>query len=606
LVALSICIGATTISAAGDFNITLGSNPDWPANGLGPVNFTMTDQYGFQLDGSGAITRFGGTALTPYPDEVTFFGAETSLGLVYDASSGNGGVGESTNTATLSFSSGGSPIAVDALSFIVSDIDASDNNAASDRCDFVTLTGDNGNPTLTYVSTNASTRSVIIGPGSGSGATGAIAANQAQCIYNTGTTGSPNSAGDTNGSILATYPAGTSVATIAYDESIENVYGVTNRNAAARGVGIWAGSAITVDQSISLSKTATSTHYSASGQTITYDFVVTNDGPLPINTGQDIQIQDDQIGTFTCGTISSDIAAGGTVSCSANYTVTLADMSAPNVTNNAIAGVGTPAQSFATRLQSGTATEVVLREIPALTVTKTAGTPTVALGGVTGLTDGGDTIAYSFLVNNTGNVELTNVSITDPGPTFNGSAATGTLSAFSPASATIAAGGSQLFTATYTLSQTDVDNSYGVTNGVANTASASGTAPSSTIVTAPNSSDTTTISGGVDLTISKVASAPGFITGNVQQAPVGTVVTYTYMITNAGNVTIDDVLITDVHNGAGPPPVPANEALTTDNGTMGDSTDAVSNDGIWSTLSPGDIISFTDQYIVTQLDVDNQ
>lgn len=566
----------------------------------------MTDQYGFELDASGVITRFGGTALTPYPNEVTFFGAETSLGLVYDASNGNGSVGESTNTATLSFSSGGSAFAVDALSFVVSDIDAADNNAASDRCDFVTLTGDNGNPTLSYVSATPATRSVIIGPGAGSGSTPTLAANQAQCIYNIGATGSPNSTGDTNGSILATYPAGTSVAIIAYDESIENVYGATSRNAAARGVGIWAASAITVDQSISLSKTATSTHYSASGQTITYNFVVTNDGPLPINTGQNIEIQDDQIGTFTCGTIASPVASGGTVSCSANYTVTVADMSAPNVTNNAVAGVGSVGQTFATRLQSGTVTEVVLREIPALTVTKTAGTPTIALGGVASLTDGGDTISYSFLVNNTGNVELTNVAITDPGPTFNGSAATGTLSAFSPASATIAAGGSQLFTATYTLSQTDVDNSFNITNGVANTASASGTAPSTTIVTAPDSSDTTTISGGVDLTISKVASAPGFVTGNVQEAPVGTVITYTYEITNAGNVTIDDVLVTDIHNGSGPPPVPANEALTTDNGIMGDSIDTVSNDGVWSTLSPGDIISFTDQYIVTQLDVDNQ
>lgn len=87
---------------------------------------------------------------------------------------------------------------------------------------------------------------------------------------------------------------------------------------------------------------------------------------------------------------------------------------------------------------------------------------------------------------------------------------------------------------------------------------------------------------------------------------MGTVITYTYEITNAGNVTIDDVLVAGVHNGSGPPPVPANEALTTDNGTMGDSTDTVSNDGIWSTLSPGDIVSFSDQYTITQLDVDNQ
>ncbi|MEM8541991.1 MAG: hypothetical protein AAGF25_13640, partial [Pseudomonadota bacterium] len=490
------------------------------------------------------------------------------------------------------------------LSFVVSDIDAADNNANSDRCDFVTLTGDNGNPTLSYVSGAPATRSVVIGPATGSGSTGALAANEAQCVYNIGATGSPNSTGDTNGSILVTYPSGTSVATIVYDESIENVYGVNSRNAAARGIGIWAATAITVDQSISLTKSTPTTHYSAAGQTITYTYTITNDGPLPINTGQNIQIQDDQIGTFTCGTIATPIASGGTHSCTADYTVLATDMSEPNVTNIAVAGVGTGAQSFATRLQSDTATEVVLREIPSLTIVKSAGTPTVALGGVTGLTDGGDTIGYSFQVDNTGNVELTNVSITDPGPSFNSLAGTGTLSAFSPASATIAAGSSQIFTATYTLSQADVDNSFGITNGVTNTASAGGTAPSSTIVTSPDSSATNTITGGTALTISKVASAPGFVAGNVQEAPVGTVVTYTYVITNAGNVTIDDVGVVDVHNGSGTPPTPDNEQLTDDNGTVGDSTDSVI-DGNWEVLAPGDEISLTAQYVVTQADVDN-
>lgn len=599
-------LGICATSHAGDFTIDFGTTPNWPSGGLGPVNFTMTDQYGFELDATGLITQIGGTAVAPYPDETTIFGTETSLGVAHDASSGSSGIGEATNTLTMSFFSGGSSFGVDGLSFIISDIDATDNDNTADRCDFVTVTGDNGNPTLTYVSPTPATRSVVIGPATGAGSTGAIAANQAQCVYNIGPTTSPSSAADANGSILATYPANTSVATIAYDESIENVYGVTSRDAAARGTGFFAASNITVNQSISLSKSTTATHYSAAGEIISYDFVITNDGPLPINTGQNIQIQDDRIGTFTCGTIAADIPSGGTHSCSANYTVLASDMTAPDITNNAVAGIGTGAQSFATRLQSNSDSATVLREQPSMTISKTAGTPTVALGGVTGLTDGGDTISYSFQVDNTGNVDLTNVTISDPGPSFDGSAATGTLSAFSPASASIAVGASQIFTATYTLSQTDVDNSFGVTNGVSNTASANGNAPSGASVTAPDDTATTTISGGPVLTISKVASAPGFITGNVQEAPVGTVVTYTYVITNAGNVTLDDILVSDVHGGSGPPPVPANEALTADNGTIGDSTDAVSNNGVWSTLSPGDEISFSDQYIITQLDVDNQ
>ena len=54
----------------------------------------------------------------------------------------------------------------------------------------------------------------------------------------------------------------------------------------------------------------------------------------------------------------------------------------------------------------------------------------------------------------------------------------------------------------------------------------------------------------------------------------------------------------------GPAPVPSNEALTTDNGAIGDSTDTTI-DGIWEVLAPGDEISLTAQYVVTQADVDN-
>ncbi len=151
----------------------------------------------------------------------------------------------------------------------------------------------------------------------------------------------------------ADLPSGTSTATIAYDESIENVLGVTNRNAPLRGIGIWDATAVTINNTISLAKSASVASYTAVGQIITYTYVVTNNGPLPINTSQNIQIQDNKIGTFACGTISSAIPSGGTVTCTNTYAVTAADVSnAAGVTNTAIAGIGTSGQSFASRLQS--------------------------------------------------------------------------------------------------------------------------------------------------------------------------------------------------------------------------------------------------------------
>ncbi len=347
-------------SEAGNFSLNWGTAPyTWTTNATGPVTITMTDQYGFQLGARMTIARIGGAAVAGYPDDLAGFGTNTSIWLVWDANNGSGSVGESTNTATLEFLNGGVAFAPNSVQFQITDIDSTDNNAAGDRCDFVSVTGNAGNPVLSYVHATASQRTVRIGVQSGSGATGTLAANQAQCIYNTGATTSPTSNADNFGSILAVFPSGTHTATVAYDESIENVYGVTSRNADARGIGVWGGSSVVVNNSISLTKSTVSTSYTSSGQVITYTYIITNNGPLPINTGQNIQIQDSKIGTFTCGTIAAAIPSGGTHSCTANYTITAGDASAANVTNDAVAGVGTGTQTFATRLQSNTA-QVVL------------------------------------------------------------------------------------------------------------------------------------------------------------------------------------------------------------------------------------------------------
>ncbi len=367
-------------------------------------------------------------------------------------------------------------------------------------------------------------------------------------------------------------------------------------NAAARGIGIWASSILTVNQSVSLAKSADVPSYVTSGETITYTYVVTNDGPLPINTGQNIQINDDQIGIINCPAIATDIPVSGTHTCTGTYNTTAGDASAASVINVATAGVGTGAQSFATRLQSNSDTETVVREIPAITLSKTSGTPTIAAGSTATLTDAGDTISYSYTVNNTGNVPIESVTITDPGPTFNGNAGTGILSAFSPASATIPVSGSQVFTATYTLSQLDVDNSVGITNGVSNTASSSGTSSGGVAANSNNSNAQTTITGGPNITVSKTASSD-------TNVPAGVTVTYTYVVTNTGNQTVSNIDLADAHGGSGPTPTPTNETLTTDAGATGDSTDTGTN-GIWETLTPGDAVTFTATYVVTQDDVD--
>ena len=81
----------------------------------------------------------------------------------------------------------------------------------------------------------------------------------------------------------------------------------------------------------------------------------------------------------------------------------------------------------------------------------------------------------------------------------------------------------------------------------------------------------------------------------------GTIVTYTYVVTNSGNVTIKNIQLSDLHNAAGPAPVPGSETLVS---PPGKSTDATSGDGIWDSLAPGDAVTFTATYTVQQSDVD--
>ena len=141
---------------------------------------------------------------------------------------------------------------------------------------------------------------------------------------------------------------------------------------------------------------------------------------------------------------------------------------------------------------------------------------------------------------NSGNTTETNVSVTDTGTTPAGnvtatcsalSGPTGTCSGASVAS--LAPGQTATFTGSYTVTQADVDH-----GSVKDTAVANGTSPSGPVASA-GSSVTIPVTQSPSLLLAKSANVT-----TVSQ--VGQQVTYSFAVTNTGNVTVNAIAIADV------------------------------------------------------------
>jgi uncharacterized repeat protein (TIGR01451 family) len=255
---------------------------------------------------------------------------------------------------------------------------------------------------------------------------------------------------------------------------------------------------------------------------------------------------------------------------------------------------------------------------PSLSVAKSVLTAaTVASGVNPTITDALDKITYQYIVTNNGNVTISSVVPVDPKPKFGPSQVlgTGTFGGFviTAGSATLLPGASVTYTNTYTLSALDVDRAAGIVvaaNAVNNSATATGTPASGTLGVVPPGTATTTIAAGPLLSVVKSSSLADIAGGGrtALKADVGEQITYTYTVTNTGNVAVTNVSINDTHEGTLiAPGLIVGETLTSDGplapGTT--STDATANNGIWSVLQPGATITFTYVHTVTQTEFDN-
>ena len=263
---------------------------------------------------------------------------------------------------------------------------------------------------------------------------------------------------------------------------------------------------------------------------------------------------------------------GETWSFSGQYEITQADIDARgnfdgqdvDSTNDNIVRNFAGVSSLSTDDQSTTRDTFVDTRVtysPVLTIDKVF--LNVTDGNGNGLADAaGDQLNYRVVVTNSGNVTLTDVTVTDP---LTQQAITGL---------TLAPGESQEFESSYTLKQSDLDDQGGGDGDIDNTATVDSTQTDSV-----SDDAAVALAYTPTLLIDKVFLNVTDGNGNGLADAAGDQLNYRVVVTNSGNVTLTDVTVTD--------PL-TQQAIT----------------GL--TLAPGESQEFESSYTLKQSDLDDQ
>jgi uncharacterized repeat protein (TIGR01451 family) len=265
------------------------------------------------------------------------------------------------------------------------------------------------------------------------------------------------------------------------------------------------------EASLSINKSANKDSATV-GETITYTYTITNNTDNVTFTN--ISLEDDKLGLIPLnGSDNITLAPGVQVTATATYTVAQADLPGP-IENTATVSGTDPDSNPVTA--SATAT-VLLSYSPDLQITKEANRETASPE---------DTITYTYTIVNNGDATVSNISLEDD-----------KLGPIEPLDKTsLAPGDNVTVTATYTVSEDNLQ-----LGSLVNTANVTGTDPDGNPVTA---SATAT----VELTSSPPIEEPSIeVTKSADKtsATLGDNITYTYTITNTGNVTLFDVTLVD-------------------------------------------------------------
>ncbi|MGL5809564.1 MAG: DUF7507 domain-containing protein, partial [Nocardioides sp.] len=242
------------------------------------------------------------------------------------------------------------------------------------------------------------------------------------------------------------------------------------------------------------------------GGTTTWTIVVTNIGDEPLTN---VATTDPVVPACARANLGSlAVGASTTYTCTSGN-ITAGFSNTVNASGNSPAGVGAQATDSATAAVRVRNVSISKSAVPAI------------------LTAAGQTVTYSFVVRNTGEVPLSNLAVTDvltppAGPT---------PSVSCPAS-TLAVGAQVTCTATYTATQADAD-----LGTITNTSRVNATDANGGAATANSNQVVVPINAAPGLRLVKSASPTTYA--------AGTTVTYTFRATNTGARTLDNVSIAD-------------------------------------------------------------
>ncbi|MDJ0663302.1 MAG: SdrD B-like domain-containing protein [Acidimicrobiia bacterium] len=265
------------------------------------------------------------------------------------------------------------------------------------------------------------------------------------------------------------------------------------------------------------------------GDTLTYDFVVTNAGDVTLAS----IVLDDPLtgGTVTCP--QATLAPAAAMTCSASYSVTQPDVDAGSIANTATVTADDPSGNPVTDSDS----ELVSpHQNPSIVLVKSLFSNADEDGS--GNVSAGDTLTYRFVASNDGDVTLDLVAVTDPLPGMSA------LSCMPASGSSLTVGGTMACIATYTVTQVDVDSG-SVDNTATVVAERPGGDPGNTGDDVSDSDDHSVLippEPEIQLTKSMSGNADEDGSGTVT---VGDTLSYDFLVANTGNVTLSSVGVTD-------------------------------------------------------------